>query len=660
MSVKAFGRYQLQELIGEGGMGQVWRAYDTVTDRFVAIKVLPEHFAADANFRERFRREAHDTARLREPHVIPIHGYGEIDGRFYLDMRLIDGIDLRTLLKRDGAMQPKAAVAVIAQAAAALDAAHAQGLVHRDVKPSNLLVNDSGFVYLIDFGICRSAEDTRLTRTSAMIGTLAYMAPERFTTGVVDGRSDVYALTCVLCECLTGTPPYPGNSAEQQIAAHLTAEPPAPSTRRSDLPGGFDHVVARGLAKSPDDRYTTAGELAVAAGTALADTPPTVLARALPTPPGHRLLPFLRSNRLQRTRFAPGNKRPVVRATVAAVAVLIGAAAVAGVWRLSHGSTPVLAFDGKYGVTYTHRSMNGNPVEAVTDTRVWSVRSRCLPGSDRCVASITSENPDAPGSAPTQFVADYRDGAWTATREVEPWPDNDCTSPITHAPQMVQGWQRVVLRSVGAQWTGTYRGYVGGPCAYAQESGMTLSRLGGIEPNVHVVAPETIPAPVDPPATAMNGTYQVTIAYGSTPEVPNPPAPDRIRQRYDTICLRTGDRCAATTQSDPSADPRTDPRAVFVPMLVYAGGAWSMVYDTPYPCYNDSNEPHTNATFRWNLARSDADPDSADSFTGTWSRDKAGPCPGTSRATVDMRPVGSTGIRPALAPTPITRPVRSL
>ncbi|WP_067666994.1 serine/threonine-protein kinase [Nocardia miyunensis] len=660
MSARAFGRYQLQELIGEGGMGQVWRAYDTVTDRIVAIKVLPEHCASDPNFRERFRREAHDTARLREPHVIPIHGYGEIDGRFYLDMRLIDGIDLRTLLKRDGAMQPKTAVAVIAQAASALDAAHEQGLVHRDVKPSNLLVNDSGFVYLIDFGICRSAEDPRLTRTSTMIGTLAYMAPERFTDDVVDGRSDVYALTCVLCECLTGTPPYPGTSAEQQIAAHLTAEPPAPSLRRSDLPGGFDHVVARGLAKSPDDRYSTAGELAVAAGTALADTPPTVPATPLPKPSEHRFLASLRSNRMQRTRLAQRRKRPVIRAMVVAVAVLIAAAAVAGLWRLSHGASPTVAFDGKYGVTYTHQTVNGKPVEAATDTRVWSVRSRCPPHSDRCVASITSENPSVPGSAPTQFVADYRDGAWMVTREVKPWPDNDCISPITHAPQMVQGWQQVALRSSGSQWTGTYRGYVGGPCVYAQESGMALSRLGNIDSKVHVAAPEDIPAPVDPPPTAMNGTYKVTITYSPTPEVPNPPAPEQFRQRYDTICLRTGDRCAATTLSDPSADPRADPRAVFAPMLVYAGGTWGIVYDTPYPCYNDSNEPHTTATIRWNLVRSDTSPDSADSFTGTWSRDKTAPCPATSHATVDMRPVGSIGLHPALAPTmPTTGPIQS-
>jgi serine/threonine protein kinase len=164
-----FGRYLLHELIGEGGMGQVYRAYDTVTERIVALKVLPQHLAADRGYRERFRREAHAVAGLREPHVVPIHDCGEIDGRLYLDMRLIEGNDVKTLLGRDGPMSAAAAVSVVDQAAAALDAAHEGGLVHRDVKPSNLLVSARNFVYLIDFGIARSAGESGMTSTGAMI-----------------------------------------------------------------------------------------------------------------------------------------------------------------------------------------------------------------------------------------------------------------------------------------------------------------------------------------------------------------------------------------------------------------------------------------------------------------------------------------------------------
>ncbi|MEU7631213.1 serine/threonine-protein kinase [Nocardia sp. NPDC049220] len=685
----AFGRYRLQELIGEGGMGKVWRAYDTITDRIVAIKLLPEHCATDPIFRERFRREAHDTAQLREPHVVPIHGFGEIDGHLYLDMRLIEGADAKTLLNRDGAMKPQTAVAVITQAAAALDAAHAQSMVHRDVKPSNLLVTDSGFVYLIDFGIAHAADDPALTSTSTKIGTLAYMAPERFTTSVADSRSDVYALTCVLCECLTGFPPYLGNSTEQQIAAHLTADPPAPTRRRPDLPGGFDNVVARGMAKSPDDRYPTAGALAAAAGRALSTGPVAITGNAsrtrtasIPTPmfegqrnrldpqppiPSAELdteqdstvdagpsvhpggLQPIRSESVRIRRdglVPPRRRRPVLQVTVAVVAFLIAAAMVAGLWRLTHPSMAELAFDGKYEVTYTPRTMNGKPDDRPQDTRVWSVRSHCPPHSERCAAAITSQNPSEPEKAPTQFVADYRDGTWIITRELSPQPDTDCESPITHAPQIVPAWQRLQFRFSAPSWIGTYSAFVGGPCAYIQEEEITLSRLGDIDPDIAIVPPETLPDRADsPPVALISGTYDVTITYSATPGFPNTPPPDRIRQRYDTICLRGGDRCAATTQ----ADPRADPSAVFSPLFVLEGGAWRAVYSSPYPCYVGSNEPHTNATFHWELFQSAAGPDPTEFLTGTWVRDKSDPCPATSRATVEMQRVSSAGARPALA-----------
>ncbi|MDH6284927.1 serine/threonine-protein kinase [Prescottella agglutinans] len=275
-----FGRYLLRELIGEGGMGQVYRAYDTVTDRLVALKVLPPHSADDPAFRERFRREAHAVAGLREPHVVPIHDYGEIDGRLFLDMRLIEGTTLQTMLSQHGPMPPHVAASVVSQAAAALDAAHAAGLVHRDVKPSNLLVTDREFVYLIDFGIARAVGETGMTSTGAAIGTMAYMAPERFSTGQADARSDVYALACVLHECLTGVRPYSGDSLEQQIAGHLTVPPPKPSSIRDGIPASFDEVIERGMAKNPDARYRTAGELAAAAHKALSAAPGVVAAPA--------------------------------------------------------------------------------------------------------------------------------------------------------------------------------------------------------------------------------------------------------------------------------------------------------------------------------------------------------------------------------------------
>src|SRR5215204_1156157 len=234
-----FGRYQLVELLGRGGMGEVWRAHDTATDRIVAIKVLPPGLANDDVFQQRFRREARAAAQLNEPHVIPIHGYGDIDGRLYVDMRLIEGRDLETIL-REGPLAPARAVTLIDQVAQALHAAHRVRLVHRDVKPSNVLVNEFDFAYLIDFGIARSADETRLTDTTTMIGTWQYMAPERIEGGDVDARADIYALACVLYECLTGAQPYPGDGAPSQIAWHLTIPPPRPSITRPGVPANFD------------------------------------------------------------------------------------------------------------------------------------------------------------------------------------------------------------------------------------------------------------------------------------------------------------------------------------------------------------------------------------------------------------------------------------
>jgi serine/threonine protein kinase len=264
-----FGRYRLIRLLGRGGMGEVWRAHDTSTNRIVAIKLLPPHLAQDDTFVTRFRREAEAAAQLNSPHIIPIHDYGEIDGRLYVNMRLIEGRDLQQVLA-DGPIDPARAVRIIEQVAKALQAAHKIGLVHRDVKPSNILLDKDDFAYLIDFGIARATEDTRLTGTGSVIGSWPYMSPERLRAGQVDARSDIYALACVLHQCLTGQLPFPGDSPEQVAAAHMLTPPPKPSTQQPGVPNGFDDVIARGMAKDPDRRYGTALELAGAAHKALA------------------------------------------------------------------------------------------------------------------------------------------------------------------------------------------------------------------------------------------------------------------------------------------------------------------------------------------------------------------------------------------------------
>ena len=264
-----FGKYRLVELIGRGGMGEVWKAFDTATRRVVAVKVLPAQLAADPTFEERFRHEAFAAAGLNNPHVVPIHNFGEIEGRLYVDMRLIEGQDLENVLN-EGPLEPARAVKIIEQIASALNAAHKIGLVHRDVKPSNILVAEDDFSYLIDFGIARAAGETKLTATGNVVGTWPYMAPERFTTGQSDTRSDIYALTCVLYECLTSSRPFPGDSVEQQIAGHLTTPPPRPSIKIPGVSPQLDVVIASGMAKDPEERYGTTTEMARAAVAAIA------------------------------------------------------------------------------------------------------------------------------------------------------------------------------------------------------------------------------------------------------------------------------------------------------------------------------------------------------------------------------------------------------
>ncbi|WP_232667058.1 serine/threonine-protein kinase [Pseudonocardia sp. TRM90224] len=259
-----FGPYRLERLIGRGGMGEVFRAFDTTKERVVAVKRLAPHLASDAEFRTRFRRESEVAARLREAHVIPIHDFGEIDGRLYIDMRFVDGLDLDTIMTKEGRLAPERAVRIITQIASALDAAHADGLVHRDVKPSNVLLGDRDFAYLVDFGIATPITGERLTVTGSALGTMSYLAPELFGGHRRDSRIDVYSLTCVLYKVLTGRRPFEADGLNAMMYAHVNVPPPQPS-RAAGVAPAFDEVIARGMAKDPDRRYATTGELAEAA-----------------------------------------------------------------------------------------------------------------------------------------------------------------------------------------------------------------------------------------------------------------------------------------------------------------------------------------------------------------------------------------------------------
>ncbi|MEV6554600.1 protein kinase [Nocardia sp. NPDC051756] len=270
-----FGPYELRSLLGKGGMGEVYEAYDTVKDRVVAVKLLHEELAGDPAYQVRFRRESQAAARVAEPHIVPIHDWGVIDGVLFIDMQLVPGVDLRTLLRKEGPLSPERAVGIIEQIAGALDAAHAGGLVHRDVKPANILVTAADYAYLADFGIAHTEGDSAVTVVGMAVGSYIYMAPERFDVAQVTGRADIYSLSCVLHECLTGASPFPAASMNVLIRSHLSETPPRPSSQQAGIPAGLDAVISRGMAKDPADRWPTAAAMALAARAALSSEPST-------------------------------------------------------------------------------------------------------------------------------------------------------------------------------------------------------------------------------------------------------------------------------------------------------------------------------------------------------------------------------------------------
>jgi hypothetical protein len=282
-----FAGYRIERRLGRGGMGILYLAVEPGLERRVALKLIAPEAAAEEVFARRFAEESRIAASIEHPNVVPIYAAGEEAGVPYIAMRYVAGADLARRLVREGRLSAEVAVELIAQIGNGLDAIHAAGLVHRDVKPANVLLSGgdgSDHAYITDFGVARNiATESDLTQTGRFVGTLDYVAPEQISGGTVDARADIYALGCLLFKLLTGEVPFPKDGDAARLYAHLNDPPPAPSLYVPEVSMGLDDVVIRAMSKEPDDRYPSAGDLGRAARAALRGETPAVPERTVAT-----------------------------------------------------------------------------------------------------------------------------------------------------------------------------------------------------------------------------------------------------------------------------------------------------------------------------------------------------------------------------------------
>ncbi len=418
------GRYLLEEQIGHGGMAAVFKARDERLGRVVALKILAPALAADQAFRRRFIRESRAAAAVDDPHIIPLYEAGDADGVLFIAMRFVPGGDVRSLLDQEGPLPAQRVAAIVAPVGSALDAAHATGLVHRDVKPANMLLDvrqgRPDHVYLSDFGLSKDATGSApLTGTGMFVGTVDYVAPEQINSLQVDGRADQYALGCAAFEMLCGEPPFRRDHSMAVLAAHVSQTPPLASAKRAGLSPAVDAVFARVLAKKAEDRYPTCGEFSDALRNVLepeaavrdsatawppASHPPTERARVQQaySPPGPPIdhpaypastpVPSAWDATIQPPRPAP--RWPNIIATVAVGAALV-AVAIVFVAKSLHPSPT--AGPSRSSGPATHGSQKGSGRNATpTSHRTW------IPYQDPGEFSINLP----PGWAPISTGAD--------------------------------------------------------------------------------------------------------------------------------------------------------------------------------------------------------------------------------------------------------------
>jgi hypothetical protein len=488
-------------------MGVVYRAVQLDLQRVVALKVIAPELLDDDGVRARFLTEARAAASVDHPNVIPVHAAGEDDGVAYIAMRFVAGDDLRSLVRYGGPFDPARAAGMIAQAAAALDAIHRAGFVHRDVKPANLLVDRDGHVYLTDFGLAK-AVFTRSggTRTGQWVGTLDYVAPEQIRGGRIDARADVYALGGVLHFALTGRVPFEREGDEAKLWAQLSAPPPVPSSVIPGLPAQFDLAVARAMAKEPDQRYPSAGDLGRAARAAAERRTPTeperMVARGAaapgeaPTEPGlaaeasTRTAPRFPAQRPRRSRL------PLLYAGTVPAAIVVAVVATALVMRDDSTGAPVIASptprpaataastaaDAVPRVVRTIRGIGDRPsgiALAAGDLWVISPRQAFLTRVDAATGRERSRHPKV-GRAATAIAA-YEDSVWVA---IDEGTNNEVvrldarTGAERYRIQVPATPERLAVASSGV-WVGTGSriGEPGSVVRYDLESGDLVNRL---------------------------------------------------------------------------------------------------------------------------------------------------------------------------------------
>ncbi len=421
-----FAGYEIEGVAGRGGMGVVYRAHQVRPSRTVALKVISPSLASETGFRERFARESEMAASIEHSNVVPVYEVGEESDLLFIAMRYVEGTDLGKVIATEGGLPPRRAIQILTELTAALDAAHAKGLVHRDVKPANvLLARESGreHVYLTDFGLAKLAEGDGRTRTGTFLGTLDYAAPEQLEGRPVDARTDVYAAGCVLYQMLTGDVPFPREGEPAIMWAHLSDQPPAARAHVPTLPAELDAVIARALAKDPDDRYPSAGDLARDAVAAAEGQRATAHERTIATgaaaPPAGaagRFDPTVAMSVPRRGRGLSG--RIVALAAAAVIAVALALVAATGSFSGGSASRPSKA-----------RRASTSSVPSVPATRQYSNRklgiSFSYPASWRAltlagtVADFGVNNATAAGETRCAVVIDRGTGPASNSQEAE-------------------------------------------------------------------------------------------------------------------------------------------------------------------------------------------------------------------------------------------------